>query len=153
MPRLLVMALTLALAAGCVEPEKKDHFLDFQWENRLLLIFMRPGAGSEAEAEMESRWAEFEADMEARDMLHFIIPPTGDRVRSSAKNAAEFDYDALRSRYNPAGERFTVIVIGKDSGIKYRREDRFDMPEIFTLIDGMPMRQRELNLKKRRPRL
>ncbi len=36
-----------------------------------------------------------------------------------------------------------VFLIGKDGGIKLREGgDRVSLPEIFTLIDGMPMRRR-----------
>ena len=36
-----------------------------------------------------------------------------------------------------------VFLVGKDGGIKLReRGDRVSLPEIFTLIDGMPMRRR-----------
>ncbi len=36
-----------------------------------------------------------------------------------------------------------VFLIGKDGGIKLRESgDRVSLPEIFTLIDGMPMRRR-----------
>ncbi|MFP4032289.1 MAG: DUF4174 domain-containing protein [Desulfococcaceae bacterium] len=153
MPRMLGMTLALALATGCVAQENKVHFKEFQWENRLLLVFTRPGAPADFEERVVDHFDKLEAELDDRDMLYFIIPPTGDAVRSNWKRADEFDYDAIREKYNPAGEQFTVIVVGKDSGIKYRREDQFDLAEIFTLIDGMPMRQRELKVKERRPRL
>jgi hypothetical protein len=150
---MLGMTLVLALATGCIAQENKGHFKEFQWDNRLLLVFARPGAPPGFDEGVVSRLRELEAELEDRDMLYFIIPPSGDAVRSNWKHADEFNYDAIREKYNPAGEQFTVIVVGKDSGIKYRREDQFNMPEIFTLIDGMPMRQRELKVKERRPRL
>lgn len=153
MPRMLGMTLVLALATGCVAQENKTHFKEFQWENRLVLVFTRPGAPGGFEERVIDHFKTLEAELEDRDMLYFIIPPSGSAVRSNWKRAGEFDYDAIREKYNPAGEQLTVIVVGKDSGIKYRREDQFNMPEIFTLIDGMPMRQRELKVKDRRPRL
>ena len=153
MPRMLGMTLVLALATGCIAQENKAHFKEFQWDNRLLLVFTRPGAPGGLEGRVVDRLKEQEAELEERDMLFFIIPPSGNAVRSNWKHAGEFNYDAIREKYNPAGEQFTVIVVGKDSGIKYRREDQFDLAEIYTLIDGMPMRQRELKVKERRPRL
>lgn len=42
-----------------------------------------------------------------------------------------------------ADDSAQVFLIGKDGGIKLReRGDRVSLPEIFTLIDGMPMRRR-----------
>jgi hypothetical protein len=153
MPRMLGMTLVLALATGCIAQENKTHFKEFQWDNRLVLVFARPGAPGGFENQVVNHFDKLETELDDRDMLYFIIPPAGNGVRSNWKRAGEFDYDAIREKYNPAGEQFTVIVVGKDSGIKYRREDQFNLSEIFTLIDGMPMRQRELKVKERRPRL
>jgi hypothetical protein len=49
----------------------------------------------------------------------------------------------LRDRLSARVGKFTVVLIGKDGGEKLRRSDEVDLGEIFSLIDSMPMRQRE----------
>ncbi len=41
--------------------------------------------------------------------------------------------------------RFTVILIGKDGLEKYRTNKLLDTEQLFSIIDAMPMRQREMN--------
>jgi len=42
-----------------------------------------------------------------------------------------------------------VVLVGKDGGEKLRRGAAVDIDEIFSVIDAMPMRQREMEEKKR----
>ena len=50
----------------------------------------------------------------------------------------------LRERFSPKPGGFTLILIGKDGGVKLRRENGADLQDIFDLIDGMPMRKAEM---------
>ena len=53
----------------------------------------------------------------------------------------------LRQAYNINPAKFTVILVGKDTGVKRRHVGVIDPDLIFTQIDGMPMRQQEMQLK------
>ena len=56
---------------------------------------------------------------------------------------------SLRKKFNiPRGE-FTVILVGKDGGIKLKRQEHTQLNDIFALIDAMPMRQEEMRQKIR----
>ena len=50
----------------------------------------------------------------------------------------------LRRHFGVKPGRFTVILVGKDGGVKMVREERTDLQEIFDLIDSMPMGQQEM---------
>ncbi|MEL6844299.1 MAG: DUF4174 domain-containing protein, partial [Bacteroidota bacterium] len=51
----------------------------------------------------------------------------------------------LRDRYQVSRKDFVAILIGKDGGRKLRREGNvLEEPDLFPLIDSMPMRQREM---------
>ena len=52
-----------------------------------------------------------------------------------------FDYFKVKE------DTFAVFLIGKDGGIKMRKEKVVPMEEIFRLIDSMPMRQAEMRRK------
>ena len=42
-------------------------------------------------------------------------------------------------------ERFSILLIGKDGGEKLRSHEIPDLDTLFALIDGMPMRPREMS--------
>ena len=37
------------------------------------------------------------------------------------------------------------LLVGKDGGIKERRTEKFEIEELFAIIDAMPMRIREMH--------
>ena len=37
-----------------------------------------------------------------------------------------------------------IVLIGKDGGVKMKKEFQVDPKTVFTLIDGMPMRRAEM---------
>ncbi len=51
--------------------------------------------------------------------------------------------------YNIDAQTFSVTLIGKDGGVKMRRDDIVSTREIFQLIDSMPMRQQEMRKNKK----
>jgi hypothetical protein len=53
----------------------------------------------------------------------------------------------LRERFRVPSGAFSIILVGKDGGVKLDRQDRTSLEEIFALIDSMPMRQQEMRRK------
>ncbi len=51
---------------------------------------------------------------------------------------------ALRKRLGVAERGFAVVLVGKDGTVKEVWHDPVDPKRIFTLIDQMPMRRREM---------
>lgn len=51
---------------------------------------------------------------------------------------------ALRKVLGVAPTGFAVVLVGKDGGVKKVWHDPVDPARIFTLIDAMPMRRREM---------
>ena len=54
---------------------------------------------------------------------------------------------SLRKHFDVTQKTFALILLGKDGGIKLKRNDRVKLDEIFTLIDSMPMRKDEMRQK------
>ncbi len=48
-------------------------------------------------------------------------------------------------------DTFTLILIGRDAGEKYRSSELTTSAQIFALIDAMPMRKAEVRRKKNLP--
>ena len=56
---------------------------------------------------------------------------------------------ALREKFDSPPGRFTVILVGKDGGVKLMRYTGTRLNDIFALIDAMPMRQEEIRQKSK----
>jgi hypothetical protein len=85
-------------------------------------------------------------EVEDRDLMIFEILELG----ASRMNGAELDLHtaaSLRKRFDVSPKAFALILVGKDSGIKLKRDDFNGLEEIFRLIDSMPMRQNEMRHK------
>ena len=53
------------------------------------------------------------------------------------------EVDEISSFYGLDQNSFSVLLIGKDGGEKYRTSEIPDLAEMFALIDTMPMRRAE----------
>lgn len=51
----------------------------------------------------------------------------------------------LSSQFGIGANSFSVVLIGKDGGEKLRVNDVPDLPAIYAVIDGMPMRANEMS--------
>lgn len=122
----------------------------FTWKNRIILIFA-------AEPEDDAFKTQSKADSQNflglvnRDIELFTITGAAREVspyvRPNALRAKDLipDGDALHTSYNPYNLPFLVVLVGKDGGIKGEWHNPVPFAEIFTLIDAMPMRIREMS--------
>jgi len=62
-------------------------------------------------------------------------------------------YDNLYQTYTIIpNEPFTIILIGKDGGEKYRSNSILTADRLFAMVDAMPMRQSEMRRQKNEKR-
>ena len=119
------VALATALAGLVIEAGPDMRLADLRWERRPILVFAEPG-----DPRLAEQLARFEAEraaLEERDTLVIVDSLAG---------------SALRRRFAPEG--FTVILVGKDGGEKFRKGGPVDPATLTALIDTMPMRRREM---------
>ena len=118
----------------------------FQWKNRLLLIFA-PDDNDSLFKKLQSEIITQEVEVEDRDLVVFEVLERG----PSRMNRALLDQskvESIRRHFSIPQRSFRVILIGKDGGIKLKRNDQIDLETIFELIDSMPMRKDEIRQKK-----
>lgn len=60
----------------------------------------------------------------------------------------EEEAQIIYDRYNINSDTFSVILLGKDGGVKMNKNDIVSTRELFQLIDSMPMRQQEMKKSK-----
>lgn len=122
---LLVTSLMLANISQATE----FNLEKYRWQNRPLLVFT-PSEQHPAYQQTLAAIEREQPDFADRDMV----------LLTALANEAE----PLRNRYRIAANEFRILLIGKDGGVKLESAEAADMDEIFRLIDGMPMRQREM---------
>ena len=115
---------------------------NYRWKNRLLLIFS-PTEINEAYKAFEAKLKGAASEVEDRDLILFRIFENGLSFIGSQSMSAQ-DAEALRRRFPSATGQFSVVLIGKDGGIKLEQKDQADINKIFDRIDSMPMRQQEI---------
>jgi len=85
--------------------------------------------------------------MKERDLVIYRLY-TDHWLDPSKSPLNEKQAEAIYDRYDIPRNTFSVVLIGKDGGVKMRKNDLVTTKEIFDLIDSMPMRQQEMRRKK-----
>ena len=119
-----------------------DVFDSHVWSHRLIVVFSAT-ADDSRRLRLDQTISAAEAEIAERDLRIIRVSPdapvTIDNTRVANAAAAEiyrsFDVDP---------EHFSVILIGKDGGVKMKTDSLPGLSEIFDLIDSMPMRQLEM---------
>jgi len=126
LPSLFALSMLAAASASAADPIARYH-----WKNRLLVI-LAPSARDEAFELQKHTYEQAKDAYNERDLLVL----------------AESDGEGpLHRRFQaPAGE-FRVMLIGKDGHTALERSKPVGNPELFGLIDAMPMRRQEMRSK------
>ena len=119
----------------------------FQWKNRLLFLFAPERSHPLFDALQKSIAIE-QAEVADRDLVVFEILESG----PSRMDMTDLDpqvAQSLRDKLEVPRGRFSIILVGKDGGIKLNRQEQTRLEDIFGLIDSMPMRREEMRQKSR----
>ncbi len=112
----------------------------YQWKNRLLLVFAPSPEDELYQQQLEH--LSNEDEILERDLIIFHI--FGEQGGFAAETRlSEEESSALRKMFGIDRKTFAVVLIGKDGAEKCRWQEPVESPELFTLIDAMPMRQAE----------
>ena len=115
---------------------------DYRWESRPLLVFAQKGNDPRL-VETLSRIEASRCDFTGRDMVLGVVVPDG----NSTLDGQAIDADEARRLANQfaiGDDAFSVVLVGKDGGEKLRVDDVPDLRTIYAVVDGMPMRSREM---------
>lgn len=118
----------------------------YRWKNRLLLVFA-PNANSVLYHRQQQILGIGEQDLNERDVV--IILVIRDAVSTQGRLAAPASAVDLRDAYGVLPHEFRVVLIGKDGGVKARRQEPISVADLFALIDSMPMRKREMRQRSK----
>jgi hypothetical protein len=108
---------------------------EMQWDRRVLLV----SAPSNADSALLAQPAVFVGMGQAaveRDLR--LVSIAGETVDGAGDTAA-----SLRQRYRLPDDRFAVVLLGKDGGVKLRGAAPLSAEQLIGVIDAMPMRRAE----------
>jgi hypothetical protein len=152
---MIMLALVTAFGAAGPPvyggPSDELDFDGFRWKNRLLIIFT-PSEEHPVYKSFQEDIRKLKEDISDRDLVVFHVFESG-QVKQGVLVQEEIHARFPRERFNEKAGGFTLILIGKDGGVKLRQVEGFDLDQIFALIDSMPMRQREMEQKSRRKKI
>ena len=117
----------------------------YRWRNRLLMVFSSSQEDSNYHSLMEEV-RDQQNGLRDRDILLFEILEKGEsRLDNSPlkKDSADF----LRGQFGIHPGQFCILLIGKDGEEKRRWQSVVGLGVIFSVVDAMPMRQREMKEK------
>jgi hypothetical protein len=134
--------LTLSPALGA-------DLTSYRWKKRLMLVFSADTSEAEYVAFNQSLKQRLSEVQDRELIILRIFEKAPSRIMEQPLQPEEAE--KLRRRFSIKSGQLTVILIGKDGGVKMVKERRADIQEIFDLIDSMPMRQREMRKSGRIP--
>lgn len=138
----LMFAVVLAGVAFGSATAVAAELSDYRWERRPLLVFA-PTDSDPRLLETLNRIESSRCEFISRDMVLGVVVAEGTSTLDGQAVDASASHQ-LRDRYTIGENAFRVLLIGKDGGEKRRVDDVPDLGAIYTLIDGMPMRNREM---------
>jgi len=115
---------------------------DFLWQGRPLLVFA-PTNNDPRLVETVRRIEATRCAFAERDMALGLIVADGTGTLDGDLVDTQ-QAQRLMSEFGIGANGFSAVLIGKDGGEKLRVNDVPDMGAIYAVIDGMPMRGREM---------
>ena len=108
--------------------------VELRWRHRIVLVL----ESADVDRDVATLRAHA-SDLDERDTVWFLL--RGDAISTNFPGKLDRDFALhLRSRF---GSGPPVVLIGKDGGVKLQAE-YLDPQAIFSHIDAMPMRRREM---------
>lgn len=148
---LATLAILAVLMPYAFQSSRVEHdpLSTYRWTHRLLILHVPDTASGRTTLEA------FRASLEARmeDVLDrdLLVVPVSDLPRAGdglqpAVDLGPAERGAVRQRLGVQGRGAQLVLIGKDGGVKARQSgDVFDLADVLSLVDGMPMRRAEVN--------
>ena len=114
-----------------------------QWNDRVVLIFSDDKSSSKLKKQVDLFQKE-KVSLEERKL----------KIYQFAEGDFKYGFDdswkkstIKTKRFNDKEESFKIVLIGLDGGIKLKQNTILTPEKLFIIIDGMPMRKRELKIK------
>ena len=123
----------IALLLVCFSA-RADQLKDYLWTHRVLVTFSSDKSAPERLSIIQ-QIAQHSCEFRKRDLVHI------DLIAGSAA------YQTLSQQFSITDKAFRLVLVGKDGKVKLNTDNN-SMKELFTFIDAMPLRKREVSTEK-----
>ncbi len=113
----------------------------YRWQYRVVLMFA-DSENVDLLRRQELMFKPVQSALAERDLV--LITARDDDVIVIDGKSSLLRAVSLRETYAVRPDGFTLLLIGKDGGVKLRSDKPVAAKELFALIDSMPMRQQEM---------
>lgn len=132
---IFISMLAFFYAGICFGQDMNKH----KWKNRIFVIAAKEGKQLEKQISILSK--DLEGLKERKLFVYKVLP---DKFSVGIINKFWTDNNKFYAELKKKKSDLEVILIGLDGGVKLRQTKTISTEKLFTLIDGMPMRQREI---------
>ncbi|MEO0407344.1 MAG: DUF4174 domain-containing protein [Cyanobacteria bacterium P01_A01_bin.135] len=143
--RAAALSLSVLCSVGlgnCAMADIGQQFERYRWQKRVLLIFA-PAASSEALAAQNAHLSGEASGLDDRDLVVWRLIH-GESASVDGDLRADVSPQEFYQRFGVSSEAFAVVLVGKDGTVKQQQNEPLPVSELFSTIDAMPMRQREM---------
>lgn len=138
-PIVFSLVLLFSVSATAVAQSLNNYL----WKSRLVLLFTPEPDDPMFERQVKLLLTQTEA-FEERDVIFMFITPDG-KFENTGRFLAEADARKFYDKFSVAQYQLELVLVGLDGTEKFRAKNRITPPSVLLeLIDGMPMRKREL---------
>ncbi|HEX8322909.1 MAG TPA: DUF4174 domain-containing protein [Tepidisphaeraceae bacterium] len=133
-----LMAGVCVAATPTTNPSADAAVEAMRWKRRVLILFS-PTSDDPA---LRAQRAIIKADAAGyaeREMT--VVEMINDQATIDGRTVAAGE---LRRKFARSSDRFELVLIGKDGGVKQRETTPLASAELFATIDAMPMRKNEM---------
>ena len=141
----VVFLILVSLTVWTPKEALSMDLTQFKWKNRLFFLFAED-ANDPFFKNLQSQIMDQKDEVAERDLIVFEVPAQGP-ARMNTSPLDRMEADSIRNHFAIPSDEYSLILVGKDGGIKLKRKDQVDLKEVFELIDSMPMRQNEMRQK------
>lgn len=141
-----ILNWVLAVVLLCTFKINAQSLKEYQWKNRILLLFDESRTSEALKSQLE-KFPDLRKEMIERDLILFIVADKGIFTQEGQPQDMP-----LKDAYDTAQvpEKFRgIVLIGKDGGVKLRKDFVINPQLVFDLIDSMPMRKAEMRSAKK----
>ncbi len=107
---------------------------ELRWKRRIVVIYAPAGTEKTLQRQQQLLQGE-QAGLNERDITLVSLKQPR-------------DHPEVAQRFDLSGNKFILLLVGKDGGVKLRRAAAVAPETLFRLIDSMPMRRDEMRENK-----
>lgn len=111
-----------------------------QWKNRVLLVFTEDKNADDYKYQMKV----LSEDRKGLNLRKLVVYRFTKHEFTTDFNEIWFSSNSIFKKYVHNKEKFKILLMGLDGGIKLEQNKVLSLEKLFTIIDGMPMRRSEL---------